>query len=305
MPFDPELMEHQSPQDILCVSWEETACPLCEGVRCTPLLEAADRRRTGMRFLIVQCERCDFVYTNPRPDAESILAFYEDPARDRLSVPIDRISRGDAMSRRLSRQRPGRLLDFGCGDGAFLAGMKRQGWEVAGLDTDEESVERAIEMRGLDVELGTLPMPRWDSPQFDVITMRQSLEHVHQPLETLRAARNLLTPAGVLMVSVPNFEGLAAGWFGSDWFGLDLPRHLSHFSPRTLAAIIERAGFGRIDVRAERHAGWIRHSVNSMIANEIVGLGTRWLGTRIGSRLLSTAGLFLGRPESLIATAVK
>ncbi len=304
MSFDPELLEHQSPHDIVCVSWEETACPLCEGVRCVPILEAADPRRSGMRFLVVRCDRCDFVFTNPRPDAGSILAFYDDPMRDRLAPPTNHVSRGDAMSRRLARHRPARLLDFGCGDGAFLVEMRRRGWDVAGLDTDDETAERAID-RGLPVELGTLPHPRWNSPRLEAITMRQSLEHVHRPLDTLREARELLTPGGLLLVSVPNFDSLAAEWFGPDWFALDLPRHLSHFTPRTLHAMLEKAGFGRIEIRADRHASWVRHSVGRRIANQIVGSGGRFLQTRLGSRLFSLAGLLCGRPESLLAVATK
>ena len=306
MSFDPHLLEHQSPHDIVSVSWEESACPLCEGVRCVPILEAADPRRSGMRFLVVRCERCGFVFTNPRPDADSILAFYEDPSRDLLAdLSTYRVSRGDTMCRLLARCQASRLLDFGCGDGAFLAEMQLRGWDVAGLDTDEDSVERAIELRGLSVELGTLPHPRWNSPRFEAITMRQSLEHVHQPLETLTAARDLLTPGGVLMVSVPNFDSLAAGWFGPDWYGLDLPRHLSHFTPRTLHAMLTKAGFERIEIRADRHAGWVRHSAERMVVNHIVGAGTRWLQTRVGSRLLSMAGLVFGRPESLLAVGTK
>ncbi len=305
MSFDPQMLEHQSPHDIVCVSWEESACPLCDGARCVPLLEAADPRRTGMRFLVVRCDRCDFVYTNPRPDADSILAFYDDPGRNQLDLPTPRVSRGDAMCRRLARRRAGRLLDFGCGDGAFLAEMQRRGWEVAGLDTDEDAVERAIELHGLPVELGTLPNPHWNASRFDAITMRQSLEHVHRPLDTLREACQLLTPSGVLMVSVPNFDSLAAGWFGPDWYALDLPRHLSHFTPRTLHAILKKAGFDRIEIRADRHASWIRHSVEHMICERIVGTSTRFMRTRIGSRLFSLTGMLMGKPESLLAVATK
>src|SRR5262249_32615430 len=99
--------------------------------------------------------------------------------------------------------------------------MRAAGWSVAGLDTSESAVDR-LRAAGLDVHLGTLPNPLWSEPCFEAITMSQSLEHVHQPLEVLRAAFRLLAPGGKLLVTAPNFASAAARWFGPAWYGLDL-----------------------------------------------------------------------------------
>src|SRR5439155_717056 len=90
--------------------------------------------------------------------------------------------------------------------------------------------------------------------------MWQSLEHVHQPLGILREALRVLVPGGTAVIAVPNFEGYAARWFGPHWFGLDLPRHLTHFTPSTLTDMLRTAGFQVKTVRGLVHADWLRSS---------------------------------------------
>jgi 2-polyprenyl-3-methyl-5-hydroxy-6-metoxy-1,4-benzoquinol methylase len=150
---------------------------------------------------------------------------------------------------------------------------------------------------GMPAQVGTLPYPLWSDACFEVVTMWQSLEHVHQPLEVLRAAFRLLTPGGKLLVTVPNFAGLGAQWFGPSWYGLDAPRHLSHFSPETLYRMVSQAGFAQIDVRQLRHNSWLRHSAQRQ--------GSRFLQTRLGSSLAGWWGYGTGRAESLFAVAIK
>jgi SAM-dependent methyltransferase len=78
-----------------------------------------------------------------------------------------------------------------------------------------------------------------------VVTAFHVLEHVPDPVAVLRRALAWLAPGGLLIIEVPNAGGLGAAIFGQAWSGLELPRHLSHFSPETLARAVERAG-GRV-----------------------------------------------------------
>jgi 2-polyprenyl-3-methyl-5-hydroxy-6-metoxy-1,4-benzoquinol methylase len=77
------------------------------------------------------------------------------------------------------------------------------------------------------------------------VTAFHVLEHVPDPVAVARRMLEWLTPDGLLIVETPNAGGLGAGLFGGAWAGLELPRHLSHFTPATLAAVIEKAG-GRV-----------------------------------------------------------
>lgn len=278
--------------DAPAIAWEECACPCCGSARFTPLLEADDALKSGLRFLIVTCARCGLCFTNPRPDPASMERFYPDDYHcHRLKQPS---TRADPLERWLPSKRPGRLLDFGCGAGAFLLRMRKHGWNVTGLDMADIVAARLRAQHGLNVDAGTLPQRQWPDACFEAITMRQALEHVHAPLEALRDAFRLLTGGGRLLVSVPNFASLAAHWFGAGWYGLDLPRHLTHFTPLTLRAMLSEAGFGNIDIRQQRHASWIRHSARRGM-----------LATRLGSGIASRWARILGRAEGLLAVAAK
>jgi SAM-dependent methyltransferase len=280
--------------DAPAFAWEECACLLCGGVRLTPLLEAPDTG-TGLRFLIVRCNLCGLVFTNPRPDVDSIEQFY--PANYRCHQVKDSSGKRDPFPRLLPAHGQARLLDFGCGAGDFLARMNALGWNVTGLDASEIAVERVRQRFGLPAHVGTLPCSEFGAASFDAITMRQSLEHTHEPLEVLEAAQRVLAPGGRLLVSVPNYDCFASTWFGVDWYGLDVPRHLTHFTPRTLRRMLKRAGFARISIRQHTRVSWIRHSARKANAP--------FLATRLGSTLTAFWGRFIGKADCLLAMAIK
>lgn len=279
------------------IEWEETSCLLCGNRHCNPLVEAPDSTTggTGMWFAVVQCQECGLCYTNPRPSAQSIGQFYPAayrPHRTRQPRPPRWKPRWLPLTgptRRqhpiLSWQGPGRLLDFGCGGGAFLAHMSRLNWDVTGLDVSPTAVDRIQNELGLPALLGTLPHPDLRPASFDVVTMWHSLEHVHDPMETLREARRLLVPGGRLIIAVPNIDSLPFRWFGSSWYGLDLPRHLTHFAPGTLHLMLERSGFHVGPIRMVRHSDWLRYSARLASQNSRGPGWHRWLQAKPASRL--------------------
>jgi len=297
------------------VAWEETACPLCGRDEASLVLEAADpvpAAGTGLRFAVVRCEHCALTYTNPRPTPGTIHRFYPPdyrphrrPGKMRQSRPARPLwarlfgrpcgeRRGD-----LPWPGPGRLLDFGCGGGAFLKRMADRGWQVTGLDAAVGAGRAVQEELGLPVLTGSLPHPALRPCAFDVVTMWQSLEHVHDPLAVLREAFRLLVPGGKLVAATPNIESLPFYWFGAAWFGLDVPRHLTHFSPTTLRAMLETAGFRVEFVRQLRHADWLRSS-----ARRAAGGGwARLLRWKPAAKAAAWACYAAGMSDCLLAVA--
>jgi 2-polyprenyl-3-methyl-5-hydroxy-6-metoxy-1,4-benzoquinol methylase len=280
------------------IAWDECACLLCGLSDFAPLLESADPSSRA-RFLVVRCKRCGLCFTNPRPDFVSMQAFYRGDYRCHQHPDAKVGRKTDSFAKLLPPRGRARLLDFGCGAGAFLDQMRTSKWNVTGLDSSETAIAR-IRERGLTAEVGTFPQSRWQDASFDAITMWQSLEHVHDPLDVLREAHRLLTPDGTLVVAVPNFDGWGSRIFGADWYGLDLPRHLTHFTPTTLSTMLKRAGFPYVEMRQELHHSWIRHS-----ARKQAGAIAAILRTRLGSSLAGWWGKSRAAAEGLMVLARK
>jgi len=154
-----------------------------------------------------------------------------------------------------------------------------------GLDVSTNAVQHVREELRLPALVGTLPHPELRPASFDVITMWHSLEHVHAPLEVLQEAHRLLVPGGKLIVAVPNIDSLPFRWFGAAWFGLDLPRHLTHFAPWTLHLMLERARFQVGPIRMVRHSSWLRSSAKLAFQQGKGPPWQRWLRSKSFSRL--------------------
>ena len=137
------------------------------------------------------------------------------------------------------------LLDVGFGDGSFLENAKSIGWDVMGLDPDIETVNNARE-RGLNVKLGSLEALVGMDGRFDVITLCQVLEHMHDPIASLQACHRLLKPGGQIWIETPNINSIGHSRFQANWRGLEIPRHLVIFSHGSLHAALHKVGFSQI-----------------------------------------------------------
>jgi 2-polyprenyl-3-methyl-5-hydroxy-6-metoxy-1,4-benzoquinol methylase len=316
MGFSPLPLTRPAPATDSRIEWEETNCLLCGGDHWVPLLEAPDvaQAGSGIWFAVVQCQRCGLCFTNPRPTRSTIDRFYpteyaphqtrppraETPWTERLKCAF----RWPKKERKLlPLHGKGRLLDFGCGGGSYLQRMHQQGWEVLGLDFSAAAVRRVRQDLGLPAIEGSLPCPDLPTGSFDVITMWQVLEHVHDPMEALRDAHRLLVPGGRLVVATPNIDSLAFRLFGAWWYSLDLPRHLTHFTPSTLYQMLDRAGFRVGPIHMVRHSRWLRESANLAYRHRIRRAWQRWLRTKPASRMMTWYGYLTQQSDCMIGRA--
>jgi hypothetical protein len=134
--------------------------------------------------------------------------------------------------------------------------------------------------------------------------MWHALEHVHAPMQILREANRLLVPGGKLHVAVPNIDSLPFRWFGSTWYGLDVPRHLTHFAPWTLHLMLERAGFRPGPIRMVRHSKWLRSSAEIACARaKQPPVWQRWLKNRPFASLATQYCSLLHQSDCMMVTA--
>ena len=142
----------------------------------------------------------------------------------------------------------------------MLDTLRRAGWRVVGIERTPEMARFARHDLELPVFAGGVEAIA-ARPHFDLIILFQVLEHIRDPLSVLRQCATLLKPSGVLIVGVPNLESWQARYTGPHWFHLDVPRHLFHFSPRSLGKVLQMADLtvSRISFVSFEHDpyGWI------------------------------------------------
>ena len=185
-----------------------------------------------------------------------------------LAIPKER-SRADRHVRYLAKPKETpRILDVGCGNGAFLELMQWAGWDVRGMDRDAEAVAVA-KSRGVAAHVGTdEDLDALDAQSFDAVTIHHVLEHSYEPVSALRHAHRLLRPGGLLWVATPNLEAIGHRRFGPDWRGLEPPRHLTLFTPDTLRSTLRQAGFTIIGrSRGGWQAGWYFEQSSAIASN--------------------------------------
>jgi 2-polyprenyl-3-methyl-5-hydroxy-6-metoxy-1,4-benzoquinol methylase len=229
-------------------------CPVCGSPNLRDKLHVQDKSVSQETFIIQQCAACGFQLTNPRPTAATIGKYYESDAyvshnsaaqglvnRVYKAARYFTVRRKVGLITQLNGGRKGNLLDYGCGTGHFLAGAKRAGWQVTGLEPNDRARHDATARVGLPI-LEATALAGLPAASFDVITLWHVLEHVHTLNETLSQLLAALKPGGKLLIAVPNAESLDAQHYRQDWASYDVPRHLYHFVPATMRQLLAAHG---------------------------------------------------------------
>ncbi|HTL82123.1 MAG TPA: class I SAM-dependent methyltransferase [Bacteroidia bacterium] len=229
------------------------SCPICESKDQTSALTCKDYTVSKDDFNIVQCRACGFAFTNPRPVLEELGAYYEsdeyishsNTKKGLVSSLYQRVRRR-TLQRKLSLinalSPKGSLLDIGCGTGEFLNTMKQAGWNTTGIEPSASARRMGIENYKLDVREEP-DLDKFQQHSFDVITMWHVMEHVPFLNERVAQLKRLLKQDGLLIVAVPNRTSHDADYYKEFWAAYDVPRHLWHFRPEDMRALMQKGGF--------------------------------------------------------------
>jgi SAM-dependent methyltransferase len=314
------------------ITTERVACSLCGST-------AVGRRLTGCgdrlysvpgTFDVCECAGCGLARTDPRPTREVIGAFYPpaylpfastpdaDSAAVRLRRRVAALIRTASFAAYRAFRRPpprmprpplgrARLLDIGAGSGGYVQAMRALGWEPSAIEPDPGAAAAIGDALGDQALVHADAAEAADFPpgSFDLITMSHVIEHLHDPREVLQKVRGWLAPAGQLHIRCPNYRSLERRVFGRYWFGLDVPRHLWHFSPQTLSALLHETGFVVDRIAAEEQTATLAGSLN-VVRHAVRGgraAGSPSSSLQVAATPLAGLQFLLGQRPTMVVVA--
>lgn len=229
----------------------QSTCPSCGAQSFSTYLTVKDHFLSKESFNLDLCDNCQLLFTNPRPTLERIGDYYKSEEYvSHSSTKKGIVNRVYAKVRSYTLKKkiallqeltPGKdLLDIGAGTGHFLAKAKEAGFHVLGLEPDQDARKVALSENG--IELKDLSLLHHLNQKFHAITMWHVLEHVYNLQEDLDKISSLIIQDGVLIVAVPNYTSFDAQHYKEYWAAYDVPRHLYHFSPKSIIPLVESKG---------------------------------------------------------------
>ena len=230
-------------------------CLCCGSAAISKVLTCTDFTVSHEQFDVWKCGACSFRFTQNVPAAAYIGSYYQS---------VDYVSHSDTkkgvinrlyhiirsftlkskrnLVRKVTGLQQGVLLDIGAGTGAFASEMHQAGWGVTALEPDNIARENAL--RNYNLKLEELDeLENLVGETFDAITLWHVLEHVHDLHGYLEKFFEILKPSGRLIVAVPNYTSYDATVYKDRWAAYDVPRHLYHFSPKSMQVLMEKKGF--------------------------------------------------------------
>ena len=275
-------------------------CPVCRSNHISYALEAKDHTVSGEIFPVWHCYNCSCRFTQNVPEASAIGKYYQSSAyvshSDTKQGLVNRLYhtvRNYTLKakRRLVEKESGKkkasMMDVGAGTGAFANEMHDAGWKVVALEPDKTAKENAL--KNYSLQLGDMSSIFSYKPEtFDAITMWHVLEHVHQLHEYIEAFSRILKKDGTLFIAVPNYTSYDAKKYDDLWAAYDVPRHLYHFSPKSLNALVKQHGFKIVDYKPM----WFDSFYVSMLSEQYKNgksnlLAAFWSGIRSNMRTLN------------------
>lgn len=229
-------------------------CPLCQSANIGEFLNAKDHSISQENFSIWQCGDCTFTFTQDAPDPAAIGPYYKgeeyishSDSKEGVVNKLYHKARDFMLGRKyqlVDRLVKGKnLLDVGTGTGYFLDYMQRKQYQVTGVEIDGAAREYGAKKFGVTIHPPEFLTQGAQTAGYDAITLWHVLEHLYTPLKDLQTFHQLLNADGVLVIAVPNYTSADAQQYGAHWAAYDVPRHLWHFSPKTMEAMTGKAGF--------------------------------------------------------------
>ncbi|KAA1247357.1 class I SAM-dependent methyltransferase [Aquimarina sp. RZ0] len=216
----------------------------------TFFIECKDHTVSGECFKLYHNASYDMLVTSPKPDLENLKKYYESEdyishtdSKRSLFEKVYHMVKKYSLSKKVKlisqlNRGTGTLLDIGAGTGDFLVQAKKERWQVVGVEPNEQAKVLA-KGKGVTLKKDT---SNFETARFDVITLWHVLEHIPDLENQIVELKRLLKPGGHIVIAVPNYKSYDAKYYKSYWAAYDVPRHLWHFSKKSIKKLFDKEG---------------------------------------------------------------
>jgi SAM-dependent methyltransferase len=232
-------------------------CNLCGVDEADTLFEAG----VAQLNRVVKCRRCGLMYSNPRirPADQDLIKDYDPDltkdveAYDPIRFDKERMQVRDYDDTRkyLASIYPerGRLIELGCGMGFLLKAFSEDGWDGVGIEPDRGFCQFIEQNQGLKALPTILEDSGIPDGSVDVVVFLHVIEHLPDPLETLRTIYRVLKPGGHLVLETPRYDSLMFKLLRHRERSLNCNGHIYFFTTDSLRKLYEKAGFAHRRLR--------------------------------------------------------
>ena len=205
---------------------------------------------TGEEFsLVIDSEVPEMLKTMPKPFTNELSKYYD--SKEYISHTDSKKTFLDTIYQKVKRYnlkykkdiitksfQPKTVLDYGCGTGSFVEYLNQNNINAFGYEPNENALELAKNKIGEKL----LNEDEVFTKKYDVITLWHVLEHIPNYDLILKSLIDCLNPNGQLIIAVPNYKSYDAKFYKNYWAAYDVPRHLWHFSKKSIKYIANNFG---------------------------------------------------------------
>ena len=228
----------------------QVTSPINPNTPLQPFLECKDYTVSRETFNLLLDSKSEILITSPQPKESELAKYYQSEdyishtdSKKGLIDKVYQIAKKYAINKKVKLVKGllqgdnKKLLDIGCGTGDFLNACTKNGFQVNGVEPNQNAKNLALK-KNRDVSIASSV---YDVNQkFDVITMWHVLEHVPNLDKYVMHLKSLLNDNGVLVIAVPNYKSYDANHYKEFWAAYDVPRHLWHFSKKSIKQLFDK-----------------------------------------------------------------
>lgn len=196
---------------------------------------------------LVKSKSSGLVFTRKIPTEKELSDHYNNYSRSGAISEITIKRYHDLLDQFESYRTNNKILEVGCGGGAFLVEAKKRGWDVYGTEYTKEASE-IPRKKGVTMNHGKLNPDNYPTKDFDIIVSIEVIEHINNPLEEASNIYSLLRSGGLFYVTTPNFNAIERYYLGEAYKVIGYPEHLIYFTPKTLNLLLQTVGFKKINI---------------------------------------------------------